>query len=185
MARIFSTDDLCRWADSCVQALGEQRADIDALNVFPVPDSDTGTNLVLTMEAAAAAVGDARDAGADVVAAARALCRGALLGARGNSGVILAQLLRAGFSRLAHDLALDQLRDFSDERAPRAAGPEPLEGPPARPFDGVVLANAVEAASDAAYAAGGEPVAGPSLTVARAGAPAGGAPRRASRPRPP
>src|SRR5215203_1244443 len=66
-----------------------QAASINALNVFPVPDGDTGTNMSMTMRAAATA---AADESADSAAA-----RGALMGARGNSGVILSQLLR-GFA---------------------------------------------------------------------------------------
>src|SRR6185295_7231234 len=72
-----------------------QAASVNALNVFPVPDGDTGTNMSMTMRAAAeaAAVDPASEAGA----VARAAARGALMGARGNSGVILSQLMR-GFS---------------------------------------------------------------------------------------
>ena len=62
---------------------------IDALNVFPVPDGDTGTNMLLTMRACVNAASDARDGSASEVAGA--IARGALIGARGNSGVILSQ----------------------------------------------------------------------------------------------
>ena len=88
------------WAEASLAALGEERAAIDALNVFPVPDGDTGTNMFLTVESACEAVDavfDAADSSgnravtADVAAA---MARGALLGARGNSGVILAQIIR-------------------------------------------------------------------------------------------
>src|SRR5919198_6498213 len=76
--------------------LDAQAERIDALNVFPVPDGDTGTNMSLTLRAAADAVRDLPD-GATSVDVARAACAAALLGARGNSGVILSQLLR-GFA---------------------------------------------------------------------------------------
>src|SRR5919204_6073024 len=76
--------------------LDAQAQRIDALNVFPVPDGDTGTNMSLTLRAAADAVRDLPD-GATSVDVARAACAAALLGARGNSGVILSQLLR-GFA---------------------------------------------------------------------------------------
>jgi uncharacterized protein len=79
---------LRRWARTAVAALERHAAEIDRINVFPVPDSDTGTNLVLTMRAAV----DAAAQDGDSVAAA--LARGALVGARGNSGVILSQVLR-------------------------------------------------------------------------------------------
>lgn len=71
-------------------------AEINALNVFPVPDGDTGTNMTLTMKAAVQEVGDRAYASAAELA--RVLAHGALMGARGNSGVILSQILR-GFAR--------------------------------------------------------------------------------------
>jgi DAK2 domain fusion protein YloV len=126
-----------RWCDACVSALGTAREEIDALNVYPVPDGDTGTNLFLTFEAATAA-GRACDGGpADVV---RAFVDGALRGARGNSGVIMAQLLRAAVRTVSTDPA----------------------GLNAR-----IVAAALTEASTAAYAAVGEPVEGTILTVAR------------------
>lgn len=76
--------------------LEQNREAIDALNVFPVPDGDTGTNMSLTMAVCAKEVqGLDTD---DVSAVASAAARGALKGARGNSGVILSQLLR-GFAK--------------------------------------------------------------------------------------
>lgn len=82
-----------RWCRRTADALDRSRAGIDALNVFPVPDFDTGTNLHLTMQAAAAGV-DRLPADADVATMWRALTGGALIGARGNSGVILSAILR-------------------------------------------------------------------------------------------
>lgn len=82
-----------RWAVTALGALGEAREEIDALNVFPVPDGDTGTNMYLTLEAAVTAAATVPD-DAPVARLADAFARGALLGARGNSGVIGAQLLR-------------------------------------------------------------------------------------------
>ena len=79
---------LYRWARRVVAHLAFRRAEINALNVFPVPDSDTGTNMAHTMEAA---VREA-DQGGNIAAA---LSRGAVKGARGNSGVVLSQVLRS------------------------------------------------------------------------------------------
>ncbi|KIF67782.1 dihydroxyacetone kinase, partial [Streptomyces sp. AcH 505] len=88
------------WCALALEALGRERAEIDAINVYPVADGDTGTNLYLTVESAAQAVeavfaahetGTSAPAPADAV---RAMAHGALIGARGNSGTILAQLLR-------------------------------------------------------------------------------------------
>lgn len=69
-----------------------KKHDVDALNVFPVPDGDTGTNMFLTIQSAARdSEKVTSDAISDVAAAAS---MGSLMGARGNSGVILSQLLR-------------------------------------------------------------------------------------------
>src|SRR5687767_4919874 len=86
-----------RFVDVATDALAEAREEIDALNVYPVPDGDTGTNMYLTVSAARDAVREATggDPGADRAAALAALSRGALLGARGNSGVILSEMLGA------------------------------------------------------------------------------------------
>ncbi|MGI6707012.1 MAG: DAK2 domain-containing protein [Clostridia bacterium] len=76
--------------------LEKNKKNVDALNVFPVPDGDTGTNMSLTMMAAAKEVkGTQSDSVSDI---ADALARGSLKGARGNSGVILSQLFR-GFAK--------------------------------------------------------------------------------------
>ena len=72
--------------------LEQHRAMINALNVFPVPDGDTGTNMSLTMRAATKEIVESPDTSAAVIA--EKLARGALMGARGNSGVILSQILR-------------------------------------------------------------------------------------------
>ena len=97
------------WCSLALEALGRERAAIDAINVYPVADGDTGTNLYLTVESAAAAVeavfaahetGSTAPAPADAV---RAMAHGALIGARGNSGTILAQLLRGMAAVLCRD----------------------------------------------------------------------------------
>ncbi|GMA25374.1 hypothetical protein GCM10025864_31330 [Luteimicrobium album] len=77
------------WARLAVRALEDAAGPLDRANVFPVPDADTGTNLVLTVREGAAAVG-ATAPGTDGAATAAAFARGCLFGARGNSGVIVA-----------------------------------------------------------------------------------------------
>ena len=72
--------------------LEQHRDQINALNVFPVPDGDTGTNMSLTMRAATKEIADSEETTAYVIV--ERLSRGALMGARGNSGVILSQILR-------------------------------------------------------------------------------------------
>ena len=85
---------LCEWAHTCVNALIRHTDEINGLNVFPVADADTGTNMLFTMRAGLVEAEPAGITG-DVVAVAGALARGALSGARGNSGVILSQILCA------------------------------------------------------------------------------------------
>lgn len=133
-----------RWCQAALGALAEAREEIDALNVYPVPDGDTGTNLYLTMESATqAAEAAAEREGADLAAVTRAAARGALLGARGNSGVILAQMLR-GVSEVF------------------AAG--------GHRSDTAALVAALRQAAEDGYAAVARPVEGTILTVARAAA---------------
>ncbi|MFZ0324221.1 MAG: DAK2 domain-containing protein [Actinomycetes bacterium] len=131
------------WCRLCVDQLARARTEIDGLNVFPVPDGDTGTNLFLTMEAASTAVDDTQAAGDDLVRTLRAMTQGALLGARGNSGVIVSQLLRGVAETLS-------------TAAPAA--------PPS------VVRAAFSTAADLGYAAVAHPVEGTVLTVARAAA---------------
>ncbi|MCI0386490.1 DAK2 domain-containing protein, partial [Streptomyces sp. CNQ085] len=89
------------WSAQALDALGRARETIDAINVYPVADADTGTNLYLTVESAARAV-EAACAGEPTPAqAVRAMAHGALIGARGNSGTILAQLLRGMAEEMA------------------------------------------------------------------------------------
>jgi DAK2 domain fusion protein YloV len=133
-----------RFIDIAVDALAGAREEIDALNVYPVPDGDTGTNLYLTMAAARDAVREKAAAGADRAALLEAFTRGALLGARGNSGVILSEMLRAIIRRIAE------------------ATPEERNG--------AVMVDALRRATDASYAAVGVPVEGTMLSVCRAAA---------------
>lgn len=132
------------WADRSVQWLADHRGTLDTMNVFPVADSDTGTNLYLTFSDAAAAVA-ALPEDASTARLARAWAHGALVGARGNSGVIAGAYVG------------ELVRGLLDGREG-----EHLPVPPA------VLVPALGAAADAAWSAVGEPVEGTALTVVRA-----------------
>jgi fatty acid kinase len=89
---VFDGQDLKRAVLAGQAWLEQHREAINALNVFPVPDGDTGTNMTLTMRAATKEIADSAETSASVIAAT--FSRGALMGARGNSGVILSQILR-------------------------------------------------------------------------------------------
>ncbi|MCE0538989.1 DAK2 domain-containing protein [Kineosporia rhizophila] len=140
-----------RWAMAALAALADAREEIDALNVFPVPDGDTGTNLYLTLEAAVASA-QTLPADAPVAAVADAFARGALLGARGNSGVIGAQLLRGWAQVLAENTELTAQTAVecfrrADEQAWKAVH---------HPVEGTILSVSRAAAQAAQAAAGSE-----------------------------
>ncbi|MEU3675117.1 DAK2 domain-containing protein, partial [Streptomyces griseus] len=143
------------WCSLALEALGRERAEIDAINVYPIADGDTGTNLYLTVESAAAAVEAvfaAHETGATAPGTAdavRAMAHGALIGARGNSGTILAQLLRgmAGVLVDGGDAAHLSLALARAADAARRAVAHPVEG--------TVLTVATAAAESAARGGGG------------------------------
>ena len=143
------------WARVALGELARARVEIDELNVYPVPDGDTGTNLYLTWEAACDALPEGELTFAEAV---QAFGRGALLGARGNSGVIASQLVRACGLRLAENLPPHQ------DDTPDAVLADPRMSEP------VAFADALVFAADAAYGAVAQPVEGTMLTVARAAA---------------
>ena len=108
---VFDGQDLKKAMMAGAAWLVEHRDAINALNVFPVPDGDTGSNMSATMQAAIRDIAQSEDTSAGIISAK--LSRGALLGARGNSGVILSQILRGLAQGLdkkqtftAHDLAV-------------------------------------------------------------------------------
>ncbi|MBI4340266.1 MAG: DAK2 domain-containing protein [Chloroflexi bacterium] len=133
-------DDLLGMFAAAQACLALHSAQVDALNVFPVPDGDTGTNMSLTLKAAEVRLSGLRGAGAGVVAAA--IARETMMGARGNSGVILSQF----FKGMA--LTLDGHETFG----------------------GVEMAQALARASEQAYKGVSKPVEGTMLTVVRVAA---------------
>ena len=94
--KVINSDTLKRMIISGTNNLYNHYPEIDALNVFPVPDGDTGTNMNLTIASGAKEVQNRNDS--DVYSIAKAFSKGLLMGARGNSGVILSQIFR-GFSQ--------------------------------------------------------------------------------------
>ncbi len=131
------------WAHRSLAAIGAAREELNALNVFPVPDGDTGTNLFLTMQAAAASVDEAAG---DLRATTAALARGALLGARGNSGVIVSQVFKAISEVLG---PLPGVVSAADVRAMLRRGADSAYAAVATPIEGTILTVA-RAAADAA-----------------------------------
>ncbi|MGI8667225.1 MAG: DAK2 domain-containing protein, partial [Jatrophihabitans sp.] len=140
MLAVLDASAVRRWCHAGAEALAAHRGEIDDLNVYPIPDGDTGTNLELTLRSAAEAVTGDRSAGAGTVL--RAMAHGAVMGARGNSGVIVSQVL-CGLADACEGVV--------------EAG-------------GATLVSGLRLASDAAYAAVSEPVEGTVLSVIRASA---------------
>ena len=126
--------------------LKRHAATINALNVFPVPDGDTGTNMLLTMQAALEEINARSDDSAAAVAQATA--HGALMGARGNSGVILSQMLRG----IASSLKDKKQFDGADLAAALAEGSATAYKGVIKPVEGTILTVGREAA-EAAQAA--------------------------------
>jgi uncharacterized protein len=111
-ARRLDASALRDWAHTAVGDLIAHTDEINRLNVFPVADADTGTNMLFTMRSAWAQA-DAQATGGDVTQVAAALAAGALHGARGNSGVILSQILR-GLADVTAAAAAERGGDLSD-----------------------------------------------------------------------
>jgi DAK2 domain fusion protein YloV len=107
---VFNGQDFKRAIQAGYLWLEQHRAAVNALNVFPVPDGDTGTNMTLTLRAATKGIAEATETSAASIA--ETLARGALMGARGNSGVILSQILR-GFSHGLEGKEAFIARDFA------------------------------------------------------------------------
>ncbi|TPG16179.1 DAK2 domain-containing protein [Pedococcus bigeumensis] len=154
MLEALSAVDARRWAVLTRAAFAARRAEIDALNVYPVPDGDTGTNLYLSLDAALDSVRTEHEkAGilgdASLAQECTAMARSLLLTARGNSGVILSQLVR-GFAEAIAESGKDVA-------------------------DAAIIADGLERASQRAYASVTRPAEGTILTVARAAAAAGAA----------
>ena len=123
--------NLRRCIASAAAALSERKEEVNRLNVFPVPDGDTGTNMSLTMDSVAKEVA-ALPPDADGAALRRAITHGSLMGARGNSGVITSQILRGlceGFEGLGEldSLAIDTAMKRSVEVAFQAVR-KPVKG---------------------------------------------------------
>jgi DAK2 domain fusion protein YloV len=148
-ARRLDASGVLDWAQAAVGGLVVHAEEINRLNVFPVPDADTGTNMLFTMRAALAEADKSAESG-DVSQVAGALARGALHGARGNSGVILSQILR-GVADVTASAAADRGGGLAD-------------------VDAVLFGAALRHAAGLAVGSMGEEVAGTIVSVLQAAA---------------
>jgi DAK2 domain fusion protein YloV len=161
--RRLSPADLASVMHVYLDLLRSHQEAINRLNVYPVPDGDTGTNMALTIESVVAELDETPDSDQSLKQVCGAIAHGSLMGARGNSGVILSQLLR-GISGVFGQRASQNgdSPDRPDTDGPAADSPA-TDGPGA---DGPLLADALVAASEAARKAVLRPVEGTILTVA-------------------
>jgi DAK2 domain fusion protein YloV len=135
--------DLSGWMAAYEQALADHRVVINRLNVYPVPDGDTGTNMHLTLESVNREL--RQHEGAGMAETAKAVSHGSLMGARGNSGVILCQILRGIAAACAPVEAVgprELAKGFSDANEAARSGVM-------RPVEGTILTVAAEAAAAA------------------------------------
>lgn len=134
---VLDAPGLVELINGAIDALRAHKEEINAMNVFPVPDGDTGTNMLLTMQAVREAVGESNHL--DMTSLCQAIARGSLMGARGNSGVVLSQILK-GMTEVLSD---------------------------GETVDVQTLARALSRGSEVAYRAVMKPVEGTILTVVR------------------
>lgn len=132
------------------ELLTSHREHLNRINVFPVPDADTGTNLCLTVQAAV----DALPVAGSMDQVCSAIRRGSLIGARGASGVILSQLLGAFAARVG-EASRVAASDFSDALSAASAA---ADAAVVRPIEGTILTVARDAAHAARVAADGGPL---------------------------
>jgi DAK2 domain fusion protein YloV len=140
----LSARDLRRAITTYGELLRSHREVINRLNVYPVPDGDTGTNMALTIESVSSALAALAD-DAPLGEVAKAIAHGSLMGARGNSGVILSQLLRGLVAKVSADgdVSASELADalvHADVLARQAV---------VRPVEGTILSVARAAAEGA------------------------------------
>lgn len=140
-------DDVLRALSVFRDLLVAHKASINALNVYPVPDGDTGTNMSLTLESVIAEIDGAP---ADAAAKWKAISHGSLMGARGNSGVILSQVLRGLSDRLSTDDEIDATTLADALRQASVAA----DGAVLRPVEGTILTVVRDTATEAVASAG-------------------------------
>ena len=167
----LSTQGICLAARYFAEALETHRRMIDLLNVYPVPDGDTGTNMTLTLRSVCEALDELSEAQRnDRLVVCEAIAKSALMGARGNSGVIISQFLRAMVHVLAQTPAGAGVS--AEPVSTEPVGGEPVSAEPVggEPVSAEQLAEALMAGSVAADASVMKPVEGTILSVARAAA---------------
>ncbi|WP_375501214.1 DAK2 domain-containing protein [uncultured Jatrophihabitans sp.] len=143
MLEVLDAQAVRRWSATALELLEAGCSDIDALNVFPVPDGDTGTNMLSTMRAAGRSLDAVPDA--PVVEALAAMAEGAAAGAVGNSGFILSQILRG----LAEAVAAAGQWDAGALAAGLLGGAELGRQAVMNPLEGTILSVAAAAAAHA------------------------------------
>ncbi|MEI6710311.1 MAG: DAK2 domain-containing protein [Actinomycetota bacterium] len=125
----FGAGDLRALMETFAGLLDSHKEVINYLNVYPVPDGDTGTNMALTLASVVSALGEL-PADAPMASVKKAIAHGSLMGARGNSGVILSQLLRGLVAEFEEEVTAGHLLEAlaNANRLAREAVVRPIEG---------------------------------------------------------
>ena len=147
MSESYSGNDLINAIAAAAKVLDERKDEINRLNVFPVPDGDTGTNMSLTLASVVENLA-ALPIGADGAAVRKAITTGALMGARGNSGVITSQILRG----LCEGSAKAERLDAASIDAAFARSVEVAFQAVRKPVEGTILTVLKDAAGAAKHA---------------------------------
>ena len=149
MTERLQARDFTALVDAAINALRMHKEEINAMNVFPVPDGDTGTNMLLTMQAVQEAV-DKSDH-QEMSSVCQAISRGSLMGARGNSGVVLSQILK-GMSEVMGE---NETVDVEVMSRALSRGSEVAYRAVMKPVEGTILTVVREAADEGLRIKGG------------------------------
>ncbi|KGI03115.1 DAK2 domain-containing protein [Oenococcus oeni] len=144
---LITSVEFGRMINAAAQILTKNAQHINKLNVFPVPDGDTGTNMSLTMQSGAQYERDSTET--SIAALSAAMSKGLLMGARGNSGVILSQIMR-GFTKFVANFDTLDAKQFANALK---AGAESAYKSVMKPTEGTILTVIRESAAAAGDAA--------------------------------
>jgi DAK2 domain fusion protein YloV len=136
--------DLVGLVEVAIGALKVHKEEINAMNVFPVPDGDTGTNMLLTMQAVQEAI--LNSGNRDMQSICQAISRGSLMGARGNSGVVLSQILKG----MTEVISENETVDIGAMSSALTRGSEVAYRAVMKPVEGTILTVMREASEEGA-----------------------------------
>lgn len=150
MVERLEAADFVGLIEVAIGALKVHKEEINAMNVFPVPDGDTGTNMLLTMQAVQEAI--LNSPSRDMTSVCQAISRGSLMGARGNSGVVLSQILKG----ITEVIAENEAADVQVMASALIRGSEVAYRAVMKPVEGTILTVVREASEEGARSKDGQ-----------------------------